>query len=46
MAVAYKAVDIDTGSLPQQLLLVEFYVPVPKQEPRYRWIWYGFYIIP
>ena len=35
-----------TGSLPQRLLLVESYVPVLKQEPMYRWMWYGFYIIP
>ena len=35
-----------TGSLPQRLLLVESYMPVLKQEQMYRWMWYGFYIIP
>ena len=35
-----------TGSPPQRLLLVESYVPVLKQEPMYRWMWYRFYIIP
>ena len=42
----FHKVDYVTGSLPQRLLLVESYMPVLKQEQMFRWMWYGFYIIP